>query len=115
MVDPLADATFSVPPVVVYYCSAVAGQHLFFFFFFNDPAPTEIYPLPLHDPLPILATGLALGNGGVFVGQAPDLFFLQDTNRDDHADTRKVLLTVFGMEDRHELLNGFTWGPDGWL
>src|SRR5256886_13799761 len=25
----------------------------FFFFFYNDPAPTEIYPLPLHDPLPI--------------------------------------------------------------
>src|SRR5256886_11592252 len=24
-----------------------------FFFFFNDPAPTEIYPLPLHAALPI--------------------------------------------------------------
>src|SRR5256885_1073446 len=24
-----------------------------FFFFFNDPAPTEISPLPLHDALPI--------------------------------------------------------------
>lgn len=62
-----------------------------------------------------LATGLALGNGGVYVGQAPDLLFLQDTNHDDHADTRKVLLTGFGKDDRHELLNGFTWGPDGWL
>src|SRR2546422_10936041 len=26
------------------------------FFFFNDPAPTEISPLSLHDPLPISAT-----------------------------------------------------------
>src|SRR2546429_6424558 len=26
---------------------------LFFFFFFNDPATTEIYPLSLHDALPI--------------------------------------------------------------
>src|SRR2546422_6308169 len=26
-----------------------------FFFFFNDPAPTEIYTLPLHDALPIWA------------------------------------------------------------
>src|SRR5687768_18140951 len=26
-----------------------------FFFFFNDPAPTEIYTLSLHDALPILA------------------------------------------------------------
>src|SRR5258708_30045907 len=25
------------------------------FFFFNDTATTEIYPLPLHDALPILA------------------------------------------------------------
>src|SRR3989475_11571637 len=25
----------------------------FFFFFFNDPATTEISPLPLHDALPI--------------------------------------------------------------
>src|SRR5256885_2312194 len=25
----------------------------FFFFFLNDPAPPEIYPLPLHDALPI--------------------------------------------------------------
>src|SRR5882724_3281036 len=62
-----------------------------------------------------LATGLALGNGGVYVGQAPDFLFLQDTNHDDKADTRTVLLTGFGLDDRHELLNGFNWGPDGWL
>src|SRR5665213_3378560 len=62
-----------------------------------------------------LATGLALGNGGVYVAQAPDLLFLQDTNHDDHADTRTTVLTGFGLHDRHELLNGLTWGPDGWL
>lgn len=62
-----------------------------------------------------LATGLALGNGGAYVGQAPDLLFLRDTNGDDKADTREVLLTGFGLEDRHELLNGFAWGPDGHL
>src|ERR1017187_6809364 len=27
-----------------------------FFFFFNDPATTEIYPLSLHDALPISST-----------------------------------------------------------
>src|SRR5258705_11172803 len=27
----------------------------FFFLFFNEPATTEIYPLSLHDPLPICA------------------------------------------------------------
>src|SRR6266446_4151558 len=62
-----------------------------------------------------LATGILLGNGGVYVGQAPEFLFLQDTNHDDVADKRTVLLTGFGLHDRHELLNGFAWGPDGWL
>src|SRR4030043_2367979 len=31
----------------------------FIFFFFNDPAPTEIYPLSLHDALPISSRGSA--------------------------------------------------------
>lgn len=62
-----------------------------------------------------LATGIALGNGGVYVGAAPNLYFLEDTNGDDKADKTTVLKTGFGLEDRHELLNGFAWGPDGWL
>src|SRR2546429_9134802 len=33
-----------------------------FFFFFNDPAPTEISPLPLHDALPI-SGGARRSNG----------------------------------------------------
>jgi putative membrane-bound dehydrogenase-like protein len=62
-----------------------------------------------------LATGLLLGNGGAYVGQAPHLLFLKDTDGDDRADKTEILLTGFGLEDRHELLNGFTWGPDGQL
>jgi putative membrane-bound dehydrogenase-like protein len=62
-----------------------------------------------------LATGLLLGNGGVYLGVAPDFLFLEDTNGDDKADKTTVLKTGFGMEDRHELLNGFAWGPDSWL
>lgn len=62
-----------------------------------------------------LATGLAVGYGGVFVGVAPDLLFLRDTDGDDRADSQEVLLTGWGRHDTHELLNTFTWGPDGWL
>src|SRR2546425_8485684 len=38
-------------------------RSLSYFFFFNDPATTEIYPLSLHDALPIsqLAERLHLG------------------------------------------------------
>ncbi|MCI0743844.1 MAG: c-type cytochrome [Verrucomicrobia subdivision 3 bacterium] len=62
-----------------------------------------------------LATGILIGNSGVYLGQAPDFLFLEDTDGDDKADKRTVLKTGFGLQDRHELLNGFAWGPDGWL
>src|SRR2546430_262920 len=32
---------------------AYLPPHVWFFFFFNDPAPPEIYPLPLHAAFPI--------------------------------------------------------------
>ncbi len=62
-----------------------------------------------------LASGLAVGYGGVFVGQAPQLLFLEDTNGDDRADRRTVLLDGWVFEDTHETLNSFVIGPDGWL
>ena len=68
-----------------------------------------------------LATGLALGNGGVYLGAAPNFYFLEDTNAVANggvltkANKSTVLKTGFGLEDRHELLNGFAWGHDGWL
>src|SRR5256885_10909017 len=39
-------------------------SHHFFLFFFNDPAPTEISPLPLHDALPIWRRGAGGGPAG---------------------------------------------------
>src|SRR2546422_10842356 len=37
-----------------------------FFFFLNDTAPTEIYPLPLHDALPISSWGSTPPGTGPF-------------------------------------------------
>jgi putative membrane-bound dehydrogenase-like protein len=63
-----------------------------------------------------LASGMALGNGGVFVAQPPYLLFYADKNRDDVPDgDPEVLLSGFGMEDSHAFANSLTWGPDGWL
>ncbi len=63
-----------------------------------------------------LATALAIGNGGVYVGQAPYLLFYPDKNGDDLPDgDPKVLLKGFGMEDSHAVINSLEWGPDGWL
>ena len=60
-----------------------------------------------------LATGLLLGNGGAYVGAAPNLYWVEDTDGDGKADRKTIVQTGFGLEDRHELLNGFAWGPDG--
>ncbi len=59
--------------------------------------------------------GIAIGNGGVYVTNSPDILFLQDTNGDGRANKRTVILSGFGRYDRHELPNSLTWGPDGWL
>lgn len=63
-----------------------------------------------------MATGLELGFGGVWVGAAPELLFIPDEDGDDVPDGEPVvLLDGWGLEDTHETLNSFTWGPDGWL
>lgn len=63
-----------------------------------------------------LVSGLEVGFGGVWVGQAPELLFIPDKNGDDKPDGEpEVLLDGWGYEDTHETLNSFIWGPDGWL
>lgn len=62
-------------------------------------------------------SAIAVGHGGVFIGAPPNLLFVPDKNRDDKADEKdtKVLLTGWGIRDRHETINSLHWGPDGWL
>ena len=55
-----------------------------------------------------IPTGVAVGYGGVWVLNAPDLLFIRDNKRE-------VVITGFGRTDTHELPNSLTWGPDGWL
>jgi putative heme-binding domain-containing protein len=62
-----------------------------------------------------IPSGIAVGHGGVWVANAPDILFLQDTQGTGKADRREVVVTGFGRHDTHELPNSLTWGPDGWL
>lgn len=71
---------------------------------------TKIFAEGLNIP-----SGIALGHGGVWVANAPDLLLLRDTDGDDRADEREVVVTGFGRLDTHELPNSLTWGPDGYL
>ena len=46
----------------------------------------------------------------------PELIFIPDADGDDKPDgPHEVLLDGWGIQDRHETLNSFIWGPDGWL
>ncbi|MBE9462398.1 PVC-type heme-binding CxxCH protein [Dyadobacter subterraneus] len=62
-------------------------------------------------------SALAVGFDGIFIGAPPNLLFVPDKNGDDKADMDdiEVRLTGWGIRDRHETLNSFHWGPDGWL
>ncbi len=62
-----------------------------------------------------IPSGIAVGYGGVWVANSPDLLFMQDTDGDLKADKIETVVTGFGRTDTHELPNSLTWGPDGWL
>ncbi|MFT7542934.1 MAG: putative membrane-bound dehydrogenase-like protein, partial [Gammaproteobacteria bacterium] len=63
-----------------------------------------------------LVSGLEVGHGGVWVGQAPEFMFIPDANDDLIPDgPPEVLLDGWDIRDTHETLNAFNWGPDGWL
>lgn len=63
-----------------------------------------------------LVSGLEVGFGGVWIGAAPELLFIPDQNGDDVPDGEpQLLLDGWGLQDTHETLNAFIWGPDGWL
>ena len=62
------------------------------------------------------SSGIAVGFGGIFVGSPPNFSFIPDADGDDQPDgPPEVLLNGWGIHDRHETLNSFIWGPDGWL
>jgi putative membrane-bound dehydrogenase-like protein len=62
-----------------------------------------------------LPTGLALGDGGAYVGCQPNVWFLKDTKGTGTADVRERILTGFGNADVHRAVNTFRWGPGGEL
>ena len=64
----------------------------------------------VHNPL-----GFAFWGGGVIVASQPDILFLKDTDGDDKADVRIVLLQALGSADTHHSANNFMIGPDGGL
>ena len=63
----------------------------------------------------LIPTGIAPGDGGVYVSNSTELLHLRDTNGDGKADERRIVLSGFGTEDTHHLLHTLKWGMDGSL
>nr|MBI1229032.1 dehydrogenase [Cytophagales bacterium] len=68
-----------------------------------------------------IPTSMVFANGGVVVSMAPDFVFLKDTDGDDVADVREVIMTGWGKSDTHagpsNLQYGFDnkiWGVTGY-
>ncbi len=57
-------------------------------------------------------TAVACYDGGVFVGAAPDILYMKDTDGDGRADVSRVVFTGFGRSNVQGLLNSFQWGLD---
>lgn len=57
-------------------------------------------------------TAIICANDGIFVGAAPNLYFLKDTDGDMKADVKELVFTGFGRQNVQGLINSFHWGPD---
>ncbi len=64
----------------------------------------------VHNPL-----GFEFWNGGVLVTRQSELLFLRDTNGDDKADERIIMLQGLDTSDTHHGANNLILGPDGAL
>jgi putative membrane-bound dehydrogenase-like protein len=62
-----------------------------------------------------IPSGIAVGHGGVWVANSPDILFYRIGPDLKAAGKPEVVVTGFGRFDTHELPNSLTWGPDGWL
>lgn len=62
-----------------------------------------------------IPTGLVFTRGGGIVSQPPRFVFFKDTNGDDKADTREVIIDAWGVRDTHAQASNLHYGFDNWL
>lgn len=59
-----------------------------------------------------LPTSLVFSNGGIIVSKAPHFLFLKDTDGDDKADIREIIMTGWGTFDTHAGPSNLKYGFD---
>jgi len=61
-----------------------------------------------------IPTAITFYRGGAIVQDGTETIYLKDTNGDDKADIRKVLMTGWNMRDTHGEVSNFQYGLDNW-
>ncbi len=59
-----------------------------------------------------IPTSLVFSDGGIIVSQAPHFLFLKDTDGDDKADVREIMITGWGTFDTHAGPSNLQYGFD---
>lgn len=67
-----------------------------------------IFAEGLHVPV-----GMEIAHDGVYVSQGTNLVKLRDTNGDDHADTKEIILSGFDDHDTHHEISAFVTDESG--
>ncbi len=62
-----------------------------------------------------IPTGITFWNGGVIVGQAPDMLYLKSSKGDDKADIKQVLQHGWGLRDTHSGIGNLQYGFDNFI
>jgi putative membrane-bound dehydrogenase-like protein len=60
-------------------------------------------------------SGIAIGHGGVWIANTPELCFIPDRDGDDVPDSEPVVVLDGFVRTQNNVFNNFHWGPDGWL
>ena len=62
-----------------------------------------------------IPTTLEFHRGGVIVQNGTETLYLKDTDGDDRADERRVLIRGWALGDTHGGVSNFRYGPDNWF
>ena len=60
-------------------------------------------------------TGIAIGHGGVWLANTPELVFIPDRDQNDVPDGPPVAVLDGFQVSTNNVINNLHWGPDGWL
>lgn len=71
---------------------------------------STVFAEGLHMP-----TGVMRWGRGILVSSPPDILYFEDTNGDNRADIRRVVLTGFAATNPQLRANGLLYGMDNWI